>query len=77
MQPAKRDAPQCHSLQAARDKGMRSSWPVPTRCHEKARLLRCTPWHTPWQWMALAGEVRLASIAFSWQREREIGVNTP
>jgi hypothetical protein len=73
MLPAKRDAPQCHSLQAARDKGMRLNWPVPTGCHEKARLLRCTPW----QGMALAGEVRLTSIAFSWQREREISVNTP
>jgi uncharacterized protein GlcG (DUF336 family) len=29
MQPAKRGAPQCHSLQAARDKGMRPNRPVP------------------------------------------------
>jgi len=73
MQTAKRDAQQCYSLQAARDEGMRSNWPVPSGCHEKARLRRCAAW----QGMALAGATRLASIAFSWQREREISVNTP
>ena len=73
MQAAKRDAPQCRSLQAARDKGMRSNRPVPSGCGETARLLRCAAW----QGTALAGATRLASIAFSPQRGREMSVNKP
>ena len=73
MQAAKRDAPQCRSLQVARDKGMRPNRPVPSGCHEKARLRRCAAW----QGMAFTGATRLASIAFSRQRGREISVNTP
>jgi hypothetical protein len=73
MQSTKRDVPQFHSLQAERDKGMRPNRPVPTGCREKARLLR----YVAWQGMALAGATRLASIAFSRQRECEIGINTP
>jgi len=70
---AKRGAPQCHSLQADRDKGMRPNRPVPSGCCEKARLRRCAAWPG----MALASTTRLASIAFSRQRGREISVNTP
>ena len=73
MQAAKRDALQCRSLQAARDKGMRPNRPVPSGCREKACLRRCAAW----QGMALASATRLASIAFSRQRGREISVNTP
>ena len=73
MQTAKRDAPQCRSLQAARDKGMRPNRPVPPGCREKARLRCCAAW----QGMALVCATRLASIAFSQQRGREISVNTP
>jgi hypothetical protein len=73
MQVAKRAAPQCRSLQAVRDKEMRPNRPVPSGCCEKVRLRRCAAW----QGMALAGATRLASIAFSQQRGREISVNTP
>jgi len=44
MQAAKRGAPQCHSLQVARDKGMRLNRPVPSGCREEARLRRCAAW---------------------------------
>ncbi len=71
MQAAKRGAPQCRQLQAARDKGMRPNRRVPKGCYEKARLLRCAAW----QGMALASAPRLASITFSQQRRREIKVN--
>ena len=73
MQPAKRGAPQCRPLQAARDKGMRPNRPVPKGCCEKARLLRCVAW----QGMALASAPRLASITFSQQRRCEISINRP
>jgi hypothetical protein len=73
MQAAKRGAPQCHSLQAARDKGMRPNRPVPSGCFEKVRLRRCAVW----QGMTLAGTTRLASIAFSQQRRRKNSVNRP
>ena len=70
---AKLDAPQCHSLQAACDKGVRPNWPVPPGCREKARLRGCTAW----QGMVLACGPRLASIDFPQQRGREISVSTP
>ena len=70
---AKRDAPQCHSLQVARDKGIRPNRPVPTGYREKARLRCCAAW----QGMALAFAPRLVSIAFSRQRGREISVSSP
>ena len=73
MRAAKRDAPQCRSLQVARDKGMRPNRPVPSGCHEKACLRR----YAAWQGMTLAGATCFASIAFSRQRGREISVNTP
>jgi len=73
MQPAKWGAPQRHSLQAARDKGMRPNRPIPPGCREKARLLRCAAW----QGTALAGATRLASIAFSRQRRRGLGIDRP
>jgi hypothetical protein len=59
--------------QADRDKGMRPNRPAPPGCCEKARLRRCAAW----QGMALAGATRLASIAFSQQRRREISVSRP
>jgi len=40
MQAAKRDAPQCRLLQAARDKGVRQNRPVPPGCCEKLVLTR-------------------------------------
>jgi len=42
-------------------------------CRRKARLLRCGAW----QWMAIAGAPRLASIAFLRQRSGEMSRSTP
>ena len=73
IQAAKRDTPQCRSLQVARDKGMGPNRAVPPGCRKKARLRRCAAW----QGMSLACATRLASIAFLRQRGRKIGVYRP
>jgi hypothetical protein len=73
MQSAKRDAPQYEYCKRRVTKECARIGPVPSGCREEARLPRCDTWHE----MALAFVPRLASIAFSQQRSREISVNTP